>query len=500
MADSITYGGVELAIIGEKEISRVHQYTPQDRAIYLHTLWTFNVRTKVNPQTISFLANAFQLGGGNPLRQPGQTPVVTDQFLAAYLARPRMTLTFTQNGVVRLTCPAVGMATDVANGPVAEVFNIVHDIGNHTWIVDIKITARVRECPRDPGPVLISNRWSRTMDTDGDYLSYIATQGECIFDNSLLEESNTWVDQYRLDLFQPIPTNCKRSNINVVAMPDGFTYRYSFIDQETFFNVKDATHVECYHTEFYSKVSEYSATVQGVMNFGGGNVPGAAFNATIAALPKFYSNIICKVRGHRSQFKNSLLNIALGMAFERIPIGRLGNVEFIVGMDRAGKNVEVQLTTRTGPEIMLENNIGGIGGFLLTNFPATSAILSVPAGWIAGGPPPPPPPGGPAAALQAAMPPGLAVALNHIAQVENSQGNFYTQQPTIPNLAPPNSGGTRGTLLQKIITATLHGVCQTPPQADQSIVIGPGGNVVGPGENVDVRTYPNAPLGQPNPG
>lgn len=452
MADSLTYNNVELAIIYEKEIGRKHIYTP-DQTTYLWTEWVFDVRATVNPQVISYIET------GTPAK--GNLPATTDKVIRSLLNQPRKSLRFVQNGIEVLRTPRVNEVTDAHLGPFVETFDLRRDIAGKTWIVEMRIVARVRECPRNPGPVLISNRWTRIMDTDEDYISSILTFGECVFDSASLLSLGTYPDQYRIDLLQPIPQNCKRDNINVTAMSDGCTLKYSFRDQERHFNTRPATRIEVYQTEFYAQTSLESAMIDqglqaipnimgGVFNLSPGTVVNSMasglFNAIRQSIPKYYTHLLCRCWGDRGTPKNQILNQALGMAFERV--NKLRNVEFIVSRDLNGKWVEVQLTTRSGPEEISVQFINGVANVLGPIFPELSPVL------------------------QAALPQGTARVIANSTTTETSPGLYapagtpwYTQDPFFANRPPPASGDTRGSLLQKIVAQSLHDPCQLPPQA-----------------------------------
>lgn len=453
MADSLSYNSVELAIIYEKEIGRKHIYTP-DQTTYLWTEWVFDVRATVNPQVISYIET------GAPAK--GNLPATTDKVIRSLLNQPRKKLIFVQNGVTVLEAPKGNDPTDVHLGPFVENFNLTRDIGGKTWIVEMRIVARVRECPgvpgRGAGPVLLSNRWTKVMDTDQDYIASIHTFGECVFDSSTLQLFNRAPDDYRIDLLQPIPPNTKRDNINVTAMPDGCTLRYAFTDQERHFNTRPATRIEAYQTEFFAQGSLLSSIIGAVPGFAGdaanleaGSAVRRAGNVIKQVIPQFYSHLLVRCWGHRDINKNTLLRQALCMAFERVT--SLRNTEFSVMRDLNGKWIEVQLTTRTGPERVFDLLPG-------LSIQATAAIQRIF-------------PDFPPLAVQAVFPNGVLESIFNISSDEESPGLFhleaggkwYSQGSFMENVPPPYSGGTRGTLLQKIVAQSLHSPCQVPPKA-----------------------------------
>lgn len=388
----INYNSVPLQIINQKEISRTHLYS-EDRTTYECTRWVFDVKTLLNPAALSYIQNAIT-------NTPGAFAGLTDTVIRQLLNVPRRQLIFVQNGVNVLICPTPGFTCDARNGPIVEEFDLIRDTGMKTWFVFIRLVCHVRECPPilkqgatlnyytvggqqfvspytaigggastlDPTGALISNRWSRRMVTDEDYLSYVETTGECIFDAAWLQSAGVFPDQFRIDLFQPLPPNCKRDHIDVIQLADGFTYRYSFRDQERHFNTLPATRIECYQTEGFSQMNQESAVAKALIGsvrqtasaimgvqtplaiagLGIGTAASLGFNTVLYQVPKFHSHILVRAWGHRGQDKMDLLNQAASMAFERIQTTRI--VELIVTFDRAGKYVQVELTNKSGQE------------------------------------------------------------------------------------------------------------------------------------------------------
>lgn len=530
----LTYDGIDLLIIGTKEISRRHIYT-EDRCNYLWTEWVFDVRTILNPQT-------FVAGVGDQLGQP---PAINDPKIRSRLTGPRRSLSFSQDGNTVLQCPSFvnppngpTFQRDCQNGPIVEHFNLVSDVGGKSWIVEIRIIAKVRECAfvsrQDRGIApLISNRFRRSIDTDEDYLSYVETTGECVFDSAWLAELGTIPDQYRVDLFQPMPYNCKRDHINVVQLSDGCTYRYSFRDQEKHFNTLYATRVECVQTEFFSQtsaasaaagaaISSITAQANSVMNSlvignpigiaatGIGGTIKAAVDAiaqtALGQIPKFHSHVIARAWGNRNDNKNRLLTVAMKMAFERI--NTIRNVELIIQFDRAGKYVEVQLTSRTGPEELVRALNGPI------------QILGPIAGLVAGIVASIPGIDGSVTTIPAGITRTVGNMTNNISGTEDSPNDIYNSDEkeqlinTINNFPilvgkvtrgndpPPRAGMTKGTIICNLISQSLHDPCFLPscPPA----IFGPDGKPI---DFQDYTTCKNSsstgnqpmPSGQPQP-
>lgn len=474
MPDILNYNSVELAIIYQKEIGRRHVYT-EDKAIYLWTEWTFDVIAHVNPQTISYAyAPAGPPVSGNSISaQSGLMPAVTDLAIRNALNVPRGNLAFVQNGNVVLKVPSIQqgnqLVTDCQNGPIVESFDLKRDIAGKTWVVAIRIVTRIRECTfsaigrtdKPPSKPLISNRWRKTMDTDEDQISCVITEGECIFDSSWLLALQTFPDQYRIDMLQPIMPTCIRDNINVTQMSDGCTYRYSFRDQERHYSSPCYVRAEVSQTEWFHQkdilstltgqgLSAAPAIAGGIANGSPGQVIGAGlsgiFNALIEQTPQYYTTMFVRVWGNRNTPKAILLNNALGIAFERMP--NLRNQTFMVTMDRVGKMVELQVTDRTGPEELAIQVTQILTNGLATVFPSVFDFIS-----------------------NGSFAPGHLRVLNNFNVLEDSPGNYYGQKPSLANVQPPFSKNARGTLLANLIAQSLHNPCVVPPAAPVPLAV-----------------------------
>lgn len=422
----LTYNNVPLQVIASKEISRKHIYT-DDGTTYLHTQWTFDVTATLNQQAIAIALVQAGVIQFVPIGQQDQVtpPASLDVAIREAIKQPRRALTFSQsvdgqNFNVVLNIPAgsfpvrgndplarnsqnTTFLTDCANGPFVEDFDVLHDIAQKTWMVAVRIVARVRECQfthgsgiRTNNPI-ISNRYHRTVQTTGEqggYLSYVRTDGEVIFDSAWLLANGgrqldggiiRWADQnggqipdqFRFDLFQPIPPNCHRSEISVTQVSDGITYRYSFTDQERHFNTLPACHLEVYKTHGFSQTGAESAfagqmleSIPAVMNNVQGAINTAALNlgaATVFAIgagtanfalqmiarqiPKFSTNILVRAWGTRDTPKWALLQQALGIATSHFVT--FNNIDMTITYECTGKWVELNITNTTGPEAIV---------------------------------------------------------------------------------------------------------------------------------------------------
>ena len=416
----ITYNSVPLHIIATKEISR-HHVLSEDKTTYLWTEWIFDVVTQLNQATIGFLLNRI-VPPSNPLAPPGPSvtnnPAIIDPFIRQILTMPRRSLVFSQssdgttwnvvlnvpNNPANLTGPlippgqvdpnagniggsGVGQLTDCQNGPVVEDFSLVRDHSGTTWMVKLRLVTRVRECVFTPGSgsiinPIISHRWTRRVDTDEESLSFVETSGEVIFDSAWLLALGTFPDQYRPDLFQPIPPNCQRQNIVVEQDSDGVTYHYSFRDQERHFNTLPAVKIQAFKTSGFSQqgfetaamsqaitgVAQYTRDLIGIAQHAAANpapwvaadytaavagvtvksIASNSFQTFVRQIPKFSTHILVKAWGNRDTPKWTLLAQTMGIASSHFTT--FNNAEMIITYELSGKYVELQITNVTGPE------------------------------------------------------------------------------------------------------------------------------------------------------
>ena len=549
----ITYNNVPLQIIATKEISRRHVLS-EDKTTYLWTEWLFDIVTQLNPATIGVLLS--KIGGPGGI---ANFPAITDTVIRKLLNVPRRSLVFSQsndgniwnvvlnvpNNPANLAGPmippgqvdpnagniggsGVGQLTDCQNGPVVEDFSLVRDHAGTTWMVKLRLITRVRECVFTPGSgsiinPIISHRWTRRVDTDEESLSFIETSGEVIFDSAWLLALGTFPDQYRPDLFQPIPPNCQRQNIVVEQQSDGVTYHYSFRDQERHFNTLPAVKIQAFKTTGFSQqgfetavvgqgiqaINQTAADVIGVIKSGvanpsplvplevtagivgvvGVNIARNAFQTFVRQIPKFSTHILVKAWGNRDTPKWTLLAQAMGIASSHFTT--FNNAEMIITYELSGKYVELQITNVTGPEqlfLLGKQQAGNIA----------AAIQSFVDNALEGN-----------VNLQALFGAGNVPSVNQNMQIAydimsntrendpeawyhqdenvsrdafianlNANDAFFLAFPTGPtsglnqfygNMQPPgpdktvDSNYSRGTLLVNLISQALHDPCKSPP-------------------------------------
>ncbi len=136
----------------------------------------------------------------------------------------------------------LGTATvDSAQGPDPVYCNVREIIGTKTFEVEFVIRTYLNESylyTTDP-PTILSHLWRMEHDVNSQYLAVRRVFGRAIFDTAVLSLIPPAFgfgvpapDDWRQFLFHPIPDHFKRENIQVTAEEDGTALVYSFEDVE----------------------------------------------------------------------------------------------------------------------------------------------------------------------------------------------------------------------------------------------------------------------------
>lgn len=446
----VTYRGIELDVVQTNEFGR-KEVMSSDGTTYLYTEWTIDVNCVLNPQATSYIAGAV---GVSPTQQDGKNSTDTDKAIREWLLQPRGTLSVSVDGLL-LTSPLSGYVVDAANGPIPEICTITSVIGIKTLIVHFRIKTCVNEIGGDSPSnryILLSHRWKWSASIDKDHLTTRTTEGEAIFRADVLADSGTTPDQYRAFLFPPVPSNFRRTSVEVLEPADGNKVLYRVVDTEHFFNVgtnSPSTRIECYQTVNYQKAGLGQAAASGLgssvaagaasgavvggglaLSTGGaltpailvgagiGGVGGAAKHlltgAASALTPSINNHIFVRVWGNRSSNRRALEDLAFAIALARVGVPGEGvNTEMILTHDVAGKFVELMLSLRFGAESLslFQNQVTAVR----SKFPA----------------------------------------------IDDTPGLLFQAQSNNPGL--PNSSGTRGTWRGQLVTQALSNPAAMPP-------------------------------------
>lgn len=494
----LSYGAVTMQIVRTNRCDRVEIPT-DDGADHKWTEWTIDVDCWYNPAAMSYggdVTGTFALAG--------RLPPQTDAAILEYLMQPRRPIIYADElGNSTLVCPEPGFITDVNNGPFVKRCTVNQIHGDKTWSVNIVLTACVRRCAvtfnghniKNP---LIANRWTQYEDYDEDYFSTITTEGVAVFDGAELIRLGVYPDQYRRDLFFPIPINYKREPFQITALPDGNSVAYRIVDRQKPLNINSNLHamgitrIEAYHTVGWDRHSAY-AFIGNVVQTGGqaginaspagpqaSAIWGTANGLGAAArmLPQYHSGIVVNIWGNRDSTRRDLTAVGIRIAQARVGANTLRrSVGFNVTHDVTGKFVRIEINYNWGIDQIVQDVaasvpnlssdfatlLGGAFTWLLGN-PATIGPAAVAADL------------GPAAAFINAQFPGpWDNTLNILGSGDPSHKETINGEPNQPSpdsdpaLAvihppPPRSNMTRGTSLVNVVAQLLTGPCEIPDQ------------------------------------
>ena len=376
----LTYNGVPLDIL-RPSVERTHIYS-EDGTTYLYTRWVFDGDFAYNPQAVCF--NAFALPDTKLL------PVVSDNNIRDILRQSRQRLTFSVGGTILLQTPRNSNAvdgnnnpipeqTDAKNGPLVERCNIRHIMGVKTMMVDFRVVAHVNECAPGTSTVrrspLLSHRWTQTETIDDDYYSVVVTEGTCVFrsdelmslgpfpaNDPAVSTTLPWPrfpDQFRADLFHPIPNYFKRSPIQVTPHSDGVTYSYRFTDtQKPTRGPSDqhCTRMEAYVTGFWSQESFFD-------------------NVTAPLEPHYKHHVLVRAWGDMFTTRIALQNNCMAVIGGTIGFGdKIGvSTEFFCSHDVVGHFVQMEMTINSG---LVQGGTGVDVSIPFATFPFTNIDAS----------------------------------------------------------------------------------------------------------------------------
>lgn len=378
----LTYNGITLEISDTKSVSRQSVYS-EDGQTYLHTRWLFTVCCQFNPGATTSQAGVAK-------------PATTDIAIRNALMQPRKTLTYVdeaaQGGVTVLTCPAAGFECDAKGGPYPRDCRILQIAGSRTWAVLYVLEAFTNEATAQEQAnrnVILSHRWDVSADYDEDQFATRVVRGVAVFNLAQLKKLGRVPDEFRRDLFHPVPTNFKRTAVNVQPSSDGTTIYYTVVDTEQpiNLNVADATRFEAYHTSFSNRPSIIDASwrtaeaagrslynvgtfdqnpVAAARSFGREFISNAA-----SVLPQYYSHCIARAWGNRLSTRKRLQDLCFQICVGRLDFLNLMTLNAYAGIEISvthalhAKFVEVQATVRHGPNPMTGFKVAA----MLNDFP-----------------------------------------------------------------------------------------------------------------------------------
>lgn len=217
----VTYNGVRMDLVKTNQIS-VRPVMSTDNTQYLYTEWSHDFVALLNPENTSYTT------GGTA--QSGLLPAVTIQGIRHKLMQPRRTYSWTIGPDTVISSPSDNVTTDMRNGPMVEDLSVVAIHGIRSWMVRMRITTWINECAEMP--VILSHRWRPSIDVDENRYTTRTIVGEVEFNIPRLLELNRNADNYRVNLYHPVPDHFQRTGIKTSVSENGATVHYQFVDEE----------------------------------------------------------------------------------------------------------------------------------------------------------------------------------------------------------------------------------------------------------------------------
>lgn len=419
--------------------------------------------------------------------------------------------------------PLGGLKTDADNGPFPLQVRVTEAVGSTTLFVEMVIRVRQNQCQGSSAsstpPIVLSHRWTPSHSIDENLLTTVTVRGHATLRsdarlafNRPASPGGAIPDDFRQAFFHDIAPFCQRENIWVEADEGGNALRYSFSDMERMENVARAAQAICpglLDVEASHSCDRGSPGMDDMIVAVGNGVVGGmdrlaraasgtiglpaavGFAAVGTALdiglrvvqlvPRQIHTVVAQVRGDRTAKRKDLERIALRFCRARINATDVWrttpatHLSVTFHWERHLKVVTVTLRVKQGVAArVLESAFGalesGIGGLADAVARATVAGLipeGAPVGAGAAG--------GGVAGLGAG---GLLAVLASATALAGGPGIFAFDRNIMPdgeipidilsrdrldaNPAPPNSRGTRGTLLEMLVAQVLQEPCGVP--------------------------------------
>jgi len=476
--EAIYYRDIKLDIIQSIAWEREPLHDQAGMSTYECTRVRGSVIVTYNPGAISY---KFSTSTTVPSPSAGRMPAETDEEIRRFLEQPRGKLYVVSAERVWLESPVPGRTCDVRNGPFVRVESIVKIPGERMWQIHLEIETFINEFPASSGsstpPLIVSNRWYASDDTNWQHLRTRTYVGTCTVRGDVLQTldgTEKFIDSLRGSFASfSVPVGFQREKVQVTVTPDGNTAHYTVVDTEQLFNKNNSQ-----LTPVRIDISDTSWTWKGsagrmMSNMGGtmaisGQMTAAAASLdprTVASttvglinqiargladnLPKAYRQIVVQCWGNQRTPRTNLVKYALGCLSTRmgnIPLLHTGSSEFIINQT-TDNYVKGTYTVEWGLDL-------------------ADAFLG-----------PLTPIGVGAAAFRTVFANGntnaqqqFNISVNANPNTRNDGVSFSQGLPLLGNVPFPNSSGTRGTAaslpstpsLQTLLTQTLEGFNEAP--------------------------------------
>lgn len=395
--DTVSYRGLEMRVVQSLPHARTVELD-ESRNSYKWTRWDLSFIVTLEPLALSanlvsppynnlnvapLTANAANYQNKTSVKPT--MPGVTDTLIRRFLEYPRGQLIVTASGpplaadgtpqpiknfttnasVVVLRSPAAGMECDANSGPFCKVNSIQEVAGERMWLLHLTFTTYIYEDSLDSitgtPPILISNRWAVTTDTNESHLTDRIVEGIVHFRNDQLLAAETGNGESITDFYRSVfasftvPSGFQRKKVQCTTLAQGNMVRYRIVDREQPLqqvNIGNADKVPSIRLEYTERSwmwrgSAARAVGQGLDAparvpawaepflplFGAGGV--AAFNLLIRGanvlhsgakqLPKRYKTVIVRAWGNRLFDRAAIVGRAV-----QLLVGRMGTASLLL--------------------------------------------------------------------------------------------------------------------------------------------------------------------------
>lgn len=357
----ITYGTGASAVTLDFVDTRLYERTAiMDGPTYLYTRHILGVVAIYNPELNSPFV---------PPNPNFQAPVI-DIALRHKLMLPRQKLLYTVGTSNVIHSPLNGLTTDANNGPLPLYCHVEKVHGKKTFKVYWVVQTDINECPQREPPIVLSHRWTMDHDIDEHFFTTRTIRGHAILRTDHMLAQSVTPDQYRPFFIHPVPSNFKRTHINVTAHEDGNALDYVAVDTEqpfvfdNFVRERNVTKIEAYQNfeegHFaLDTIARTIATEVAAATTSAGTIPGLAAAATLGVLrgaektlPTIIHTFLVRVWGNRDADRGNLELVAWNIIQRRremANIPALSDKWCNVSHDIMGKWVEVSARFKLGP-------------------------------------------------------------------------------------------------------------------------------------------------------
>jgi len=412
---TLFYNGIGLLRCQELSYEREPVWQGPD---YLWTTHRLRVRGIYNPEV-----NAYSFGGANPPPQqvpavqlnsfvpvtipviganrfrsisnagiPGNPVVaaspsmtrgvfgpITDMAVKHKLMQAGNVLSYSVGATPILVSPSVNAngssaVSDAHNGPFPLACDVVKISGTKTFLVDYAIETYMNEAYlyKSTPCVLLSHRWKVTEDIDQDYFSTRRIEGRAQFRADRLIFLGAMPDDFRMALFHPLPGNgWKRTAVTVHVGEDGTSLEYALTDKQLALSIisDEVTRIEA-----WQEASANNLSIEGLVGgalkaamdfftFGGGSresditagesAAKAGFSLVSSIVPQTQIVVVCRVWGFSDSPRKELEDVAITCVLARfdsmvnVVANYAASTEIVVRHDLAGSFVEARAIKKT---------------------------------------------------------------------------------------------------------------------------------------------------------